>query len=562
MFYSIKIKLPKNKAQEYGGSNYKERNFSTLSDSEILDLLNNYANHIALAKNFTKNFIIHNQENLFWDPTPNQKQFIQNFYSNPNIQFADNNTTPGQNNTLDENSGKQIYTVLLKSQLTLDEINRNYTNLGLKPQNCIRYIGKNYFIPNDINPSYANKTKLLWPTKEIFEQMLRDFVKNKWVDLPLSTKTWDKGKYFRAYYFDGQYYEIPRTDSNRFLPEFLDTFNKVRYELMPLLELQIFTIDSISALRENLPNPTSTEYEKYRLTLPDCWDARTNQLAKYFPEEDSGINYYASNYGLLSKEVREELQKDVITSNSIANEVFRDIRDNQKDLLNIEKDFETEFKCFRDPRFSEFLQTLDKIDNKPEDRNIFRYLFNALKYRGIKKISGVRSFNISTDHFKTEKTNLPEFQLFWNRGWYCKTNVLQENELNLNGFKLTRAKFSPENYKFDAVLQKNNKIYCILEYDGLDHFRPRNESSNFLLKLTSDQIKCAFVEYLKKNGESIKIIRIPDYKKLQKNDSWKNQFKQFILNILNEYLGNQQTPENINPAIREVQSYKIRKMIK
>ena len=110
-------------------------------------------------------------------------------------------------------------------------------------------------------------------------------------------------------------------------------------------------------------------------------------------------------------------------------------------------------------------------------------------------------------------------------------------------------------------MQKNNKIYCILEYDGLDHFRPRNESSNFLLKLTSDQIKCAFVEYLKKNGESIKIIRIPDYKKIQKSDSWKNQFKQFVLNILNEYLGNQQTPETINPAIREVPAYKIRKMI-
>ena len=56
MFYSIKIRLPKNKAKGYLGSNYKERNFSTLSDSEILDFLNNYANHIALAKKFQKKF--------------------------------------------------------------------------------------------------------------------------------------------------------------------------------------------------------------------------------------------------------------------------------------------------------------------------------------------------------------------------------------------------------------------------------------------------------------------------------------------------------------------------
>ncbi len=561
MFYSIKIKLPKNKAQEYAGSNYNKRNFSTLLDNEILDLLNNYANHIALAKNFRNNFIIHNQEDLLWDPTPYQKQFIQNFYSNPNIQFADNNTTPGQNNTLDENSGKQIYTVLLKSKLTLDEINRNYTNLGLEPQNCIRYIGKNYFIPNNINSIYINDTKLLIPTKEIFEQMLRDFVKNKWIKLPLNTRTWDKNKYINAYYYNGLYYKIPRTDSSDFA-ELRETFDKVKNELTPLLELQSFTKESISALRENLTNPTSFEYEKYRNSLPDCYNARTNQLAKYFPDEDSGINYYVPIYDGLSQDVREELQKDIITSNSIANEVFREIKDNQKDLLSIERDFETEFKCFRDPRFSEFLKTLDKIDNKPEDRNIFRFLFNALQYRGIEKISGIRSFNISTDHFKTEKSNLPEFQLFWNRGWYCKTNVLQENELNLNGFKLKKAKFSPENYKFDAVLHKNNKVYCILEYDGLDHFRPRNESSNFLLKLTSDQIKCAFVEYLKNNDQSIKIIRVPDYKKLQKNDSWKNDFKQFIVNKLNEYLGNQQATETINPAIREVPAYKIRKMIK
>ena len=114
------------------------------------------------------------------------------------------------------------------------------------------------------------------------------------------------------------------------------------------------------------------------------------------------------------------------------------------------------------------------------------------------------TLNIKINFDQTQKTILPEFQLFFNKGWYCRTNVLQDNEINGKGIKLMRAKFSPRNYKFDAVLHKNNKVYCIMEYDGLDHFRPRNTSSNFVLKLTSDQVKCAFVDYLEKNNEPIK----------------------------------------------------------
>lgn len=562
MFYSIKIRLPKNKVKQYAASNFVKRNFSTLSNYEILDLLNNFANHIALAKNLISNYIIHNQEKIFWDPTDTQKQFITNYYTNPAIHFADQNTAPNENNTLDEKSGKEIYTVLKNSKLSLDQININYLSLGLNPQNCIRYIGKNYFIPNNINSQYIYDTKLLTPTPEIFERMIQDFVKNKWIKLPLNSRTWSKNKYINAYYYNGQYYSIPRVDNINIDPKLLEVFNRVKDETIPTLTLENFTIEAISIFKENLSNSTSLAYEEYKKSLPDCYDKRTNQQAKYFSGEEDGVNYYVPNYDRLPLEIKEELQKDVITSNSIANEVFRDIRDNQKDLLNLEGDFETEFKCSRDPRFLDFLNTLESIDGQQNKENIFRYLFNALKYRGVQEESGIRSFNISTDHFKTQKTILPEFQLFFNKGWYCRTNVLQDNEINGKGIKLMRAKFSPRNYKFDAVLHKNNKVYCIMEYDGLDHFRPRNTSSNFVLKLTSDQVKCAFVDYLEKNNEPIKIIRIPDYKKQQKNETWKTQFKQFILNLLNGYLGNEQTPENINPSIYQTAAYKIKKLIK
>lgn len=569
MYYSIKIKLPKNKVKQYTGSNFVERNFSTLQDNEILALLNNFANHIAFKRNFNDDNISINfkQEKIIWNPTPTQKQFIENYYSNPNIQFADENTNPGENNTLEQNTGQQMYAVLSKSKLTLNEINSFYLSLGLRQLNCIRYIGKNYLIPQNINPIYKSKTKFLYPNPEVFEQMLRDFVRNNWIKLPLNTDTWNKNKYFNAYYFDGQYYSIPRTDDKKkFTSEYWDIFYKVADEIMPRLELQSFTQDSIGSLKENIYNPDSNifptmlAYEEYRKSLPDCYNRITMQQTKYFPEEETGINYNVPNYDKLPPGAKEELQKDVITSNSIANLVFRDIKDNQKELLNLENDFETEFKCSRDPRFKDFLLTLDNLDDKRGNYNIFRFLFNALKYRGIEEVSGIRSFNISTEHFKTEKTDIPEFQLFYNRGWYCKTNVMQDNLQYTNGVKLIRSKFSPENYKFDAVLQKNNKVYAILEYDGLDHFRPRNDNVNFVLRLTADQIKCAFVEYLKENGESIKIIRVPDYTKIQKTETWKTEFKQFILNKLNEYFGNQQNNETTNPLINV--AYKIRKMIK
>jgi len=41
-----------------------------------------------------------------------------------------------------------------------------------------------------------------------------------------------------------------------------------------------------------------------------------------------------------------------------------------------------------------------------------------------------------------------------------------------------------------------------------------------------------------------RIIRIPEYGRAQtKRDKWKEQFKTFVINKLNGYLGNQQTSE-------------------
>jgi hypothetical protein len=109
MNYRIKIKLPKNKVNQFARSNFTLINISTLPDQEILNILNSYSSHIAIAQ-LVKNNTLHIGENKYvWDPNLQQLEFIKNYYTNLAISFADQNTIPGQNNTLDETTGRQMY---------------------------------------------------------------------------------------------------------------------------------------------------------------------------------------------------------------------------------------------------------------------------------------------------------------------------------------------------------------------------------------------------------------------------------------------------------------------
>jgi len=572
MNYRIKIKLPKNKVNQFAKSNFTPINISTLPDAEILNILNSYSSHIAIAQ-LVQNNTLHIGENKYiWDPNLQQLEFIKNYYTNLAFPFADQNTIPGQNNTLDETTGRQMYFLFFYSnKASLNKINEQYALLGLPALNCIRYIGKNYYIPYDINQIYVTEkiTKVLpEPTAEIFEQMLRDFIKNKWVKIPLSERSFDKQKLYSTYLYNGQYYQVPRMDNKD--PVFLEVFNRVANETMPRLELEQLTIEAINIYKNNLPDTSKFAYNDYKQQLPDCFNIKSNQLAKYFPNEVDGKNYYIPNYDLLPEQIRNELQKSVDTNNSVANLVFKNIQTEQQDLLGIQSDFETEFKCSRDPRFVEFINQLNTTED--QKANIFNYLFNALAFRGVQEIEGRRSFDLSTDHFNTDKLNISEFELYYhkgdstnNRGWYLKSNTIQNNQFEASNFRLLPANFSPQNYSFDAVLQKNNKVYCIIEFDGAFHFRPKSLNDNFIQRLTADQIKSAFVEYINSQPQetNIQIIRIPEYGKAKtKTDKWKEQFKTFVVNKLNGYLGNQQESEQTKTLPLQKVAYKIIRLLK
>ncbi len=542
MNYTIKIKLPKNVTKQFGTSLLTEKNLSTLNYNQLLDILNNYANHIALANNI--NNIIINNEKIIWDPTQEQKEFLNNYYTQPFLIFSDSQTTPGTNNTIEETQGQQIYSYFLKNQrISLNSIREKYNTLGLNLSNTIRHIGINYYIPDDINTAYIQTSKILQPTTEIFEIIVREFIKNKWVKLPLTLENWRDYRTYNTYNLNGQIYSVPRLEKNA-IPEFVAIIEKIKEETIPTLDLQNLTIQVMTEIRGNLQNPTKIEYEDYRKTLPLCYKQTSliQQPLSYFRALD-GINYYVPAYTHLPDDLRNVLKIAVTTKDSVANLVFKDIQENQQELLNLEADFQTEFYCTEDPRFIPFLK---KLQTRKE-QNIFNFLFNALKFRGIEEIEGMRSFNLSTHHFNTQESETPEFQIFYQQtgteqGWYVKSNMIQAGEIEANRFKLNIANFSPANYRFDAVLQKNNLVYAIIEFDGSYHYKPYNKNDNFIQRLTADQIKSAFYEYLKNEKQEIILIRIPEYTSKSKGQKWKDEFKSYVIKTLAEYLGYQ----NIN----------------
>ena len=72
MYYSITIKLPKGLTKQYAAAYDVSKNLSTLDNGQILNILNRFANHIALANSLDE--LVVNNEKIIWDPNNTQKQ--------------------------------------------------------------------------------------------------------------------------------------------------------------------------------------------------------------------------------------------------------------------------------------------------------------------------------------------------------------------------------------------------------------------------------------------------------------------------------------------------------
>ena len=258
--------------------------------------------------------------------------------------------------------------------------------------------------------------------------------------------------------------------------------------------------------------------------------------------------------------------------------------------------FETEFNCKEDPRWEEFIkkQILRIPDNIPTDQAIIEarsrspklYLFSSIKsikkeiYQDGKK---KHCFNLSNNHFEQIPDGLWkqgiasgeifEFAIYCDKieinennekicaKWICESRTpTARGDIKLNVFEfLQNINFNEYRYAIDAVLvNEENQIQYIIEFDGTDHFYSRRKDGNSSAKIVSDQVKNNFARYY-----NIPYFRIPGFKN-DRELNFQSNFKNYIINLIRDRYNLpslEQETEKAKPAIKQL-AYKITKMIK
>ena len=102
-------------------------------------------------------------------------------------------------------------------------------------------------------------------------------------------------------------------------------------------------------------------------------------------------------------------------------------------------------------------------------------------------------------------------------------------------------------YSIDAVLiDDNERIKYIMEFDGRDHFYSKRSEGNPTGKIVSDQVKNRFAR-----EHNIPCIRIPGFRNKRDID-FISDFKKYVINLIRESYDLpplQQESETVNPAI-------------
>lgn len=586
MFYSIIIKLPKNKVKQYDMP--APISINDLSNDEFLNLISKY-NHQQLAKNI--NQLKNGLTDIKWEALSSEKSnLLQNFYSTNPVYFADINTNPGDNDTVSQKDG--IYRI--KDIPNINKSNQAYIALGINPIPFFRVNGRNYAVPNyEINLSY--KIKPIIPDATIFEAVLSQLIQKNVLGYPLAQKKYNYTKP-DFYQLDDIYYFLPHYNT-LVRPEYkplLDVFNK----FTQVEDINEFNnnIEAWTEFLNSLPDIVISEktYDKYLMQypkMPSPFPGTKGKEIAIYTYQDSP--YFIPTYETLRKIYPQlfPLWKKIIIDkkpviNSQANEVFRQIK-NEESLNQIINDgliFDTEYNCKEDPRWEEFIQRkLLKIpDNIPYEEAIKvsrsksskLYLFSSIK--NIKKIvfeDGKKKhcFNLSTDHFETipngpwksgiASGQIFEFAIYCNETqldesgeyvcsqWICESRTpTAKGDIKLNKFEfLQNINLNEYRYTIDAALiDEENKIQYIIEFDGTDHFFSKRKDGNPTAKIVSDQVKNNFASFY-----NIPIVRIPGFKN-DRELNFQSKFKSYIINLIRNYYNLpslQQESETVNPAI-------------
>lgn len=575
--YSITVIYPKSKIKQFDAP--MPQPVSALSDVDFKLLLNNYFNHIELALQVKNNNINLNGLKYTWNISPQQEQILSQYFSTNPVQFADPQSNPGENNTipLEEGIAALKYIKLRKT----DVIN-GYNKLGITPIPFIKLFNKNIQIPEYnklkkpiVSPLYEQNAVL--PDLDKFKKIIDTLLKQGYIKSPLDTKSYE-AKPIGFFALENTLYKLPSSK----IPAEWETYKQFFNQMVANIPLYDFeqNIEAWKSLLGKIVDLNQNSYERNKETL-----GRTRILGRadsvyYYPYQ--GKNYIVPTYKVIYndrpilKEIFQNIIKNKLVKNSVANSVFQEIKDEYQNLLPTSIRIETEYTCSRDHRFMKLCEEIDEDQEEENKGNIFRYLYKSTAATG-KEIDGGLGFNISNTHFletnqiyenQINNGTLTEFLIKWldvsdvktkktRKKLFCISSIparkTSNNKSGITTFftPLYKSKIKPETYAFDlAIVNQNDEVILIFEFDGSDHFRPRSikdSKQGFLNKVVADQLKSEFARI-----QQIPIVRIPGYHKTNEIAKQRSLFKDFVLQKLKELIPNldikepEKLPDTVN----------------
>ena len=597
MIYSITVKLPKSKIQQYDMPGPVSVN--DLTDAEFQTLIQSKSSHVTLAKDLSNLKV--GLKQVFWETlSPQKLDWIINYYSSNPLYFADTNTTPGENGTVSQKDGGAIERN--NKVPRLQNSNKAYVDLGINPIPYARYLGNNYSIPNyEINPLY--KVAIQNPDPVTFDLILSDLIRKNILPFPLGDKKYRKKP--DPYLFNNVWYKLPDYNTLKRNADLLAIFNKYR-EVQPV---KLFTEDINAWINflGKLPEDANSaaEYNAYiSRFLPKQLSPLKGTQGKEVPvfEYDDQL-YFVPAYETFEniKELKDKWIEIIVLKRPIsyskADEALRQLEVEYpfQELNDYGLTFRQQFDCKEDPRWNKFInekyfkipenateEQIKKIKEEIRIRSPKLFLFSSIKPIKVEVIdeNGKKKhcFNLSNEYFE----NVPDGT------WKRCMSALRNNPCKIYEFAIWCDSLNPEvwkgesktptkkgdirtsffqflhdrgmdesAYSIDAVLiDENKRIKYIIEFDGTDHFYSKRSEGNPTGKIVSDQVKNRFArEY------NIPCLRIPGFNDRKPN--FISNFKQYVINLIREslYLPSvRQETETINPLVKA--AYKIRKMIK
>lgn len=599
MIYSITVKLPKSKIQQYDMPGPVSVN--DLTDAEFQTLIQSKSSHVTLAKDLSNLKV--GLKQVFWETlSPQKLDWIINYYSSNPLYFADTNNTPGENGTVSQKDGGAIERN--NKVPRLQNSNKAYVALGINPIPYARYLGNNYFIPNyEINPLY--KVAIQNPDPVTFDLILSDLIRKNILPFPLGDKKYRKKP--DPYLFNNVWYKLPDYNTLKRNADLLAIFNKY----VTVQPVKLFTedinawIDFLGKLPEEYH---SAKYYNAYISrfLPKQLSPLKGTQGKEVPvfEYDDQL-YFVPAYDTFEniKELKDKWIEIIIENrpiqNSKADEAFRQLEVEYpfQELNDYGLTFETFFNCKKDPRWNKFInekyfkipenateEQIKKIKEEIRIRSPKLFLFSSIKPIKVEVIDegGKKKhcFNLSNEYFenvpdgpwkrcmsalKNDPCKIYEFAIWCDslnpEVWKGESRTpTQKGDIRISYFEFLHDRGMDESaYSIDAVLiDENKRIKYIIEFDGTDHFYSKRSEGNPTGKIVSDQVKNRFAR-----EHSIPCIRIPGFH--DKDVNFISNFKKYVINLIRQSYDLsplQQESETTKPAIREVPAYKIRKMIK